>query len=60
MSADQLIAWGFQTVAVGAVGLALLELRRMRESVEKLNVNVAVVIEKTDNHERRITRLEGE
>ena len=33
-------------------------LRQMSDSVQQLNVNVAVVIEKVGNHEKRIERLE--
>ncbi len=60
MTADQLITWMFQALAIGVSGVALSEFRRMRESVQQLNINVAVIVEKTDNHEGRITKLEGE
>lgn len=35
-----------------------LDLRRLVDSVENLNVKMAVIVEKTDHHERRISRLE--
>ena len=34
-------------------------LRDIGQSVKELNINVAVVIEKVSNHEKRIERLEG-
>lgn len=34
------------------------DIKRMADSVDNLNIRVAVVIEKTDNHERRIGLLE--
>lgn len=46
-------------------GLVLFTVKRMAinfdrlvDSIEKLNVNVAIVVEKTNSHDRRITRLE--
>ena len=33
-------------------------LRGIKESVDALNINVAVIIEKTNNHEKRIEKLE--
>lgn len=60
MNSFEWINWAFQALAIGAAGIAISEIRRTRDSIEKLNINVAVVITKTDNHEQRITRLEGE
>lgn len=36
------------------------DVRQMTESVKQLNMNVAVVIERVDTHEKRITRLEAQ
>lgn len=33
-------------------------LQKMADSVEELNVKVAIVIERTDHHEKRISKLE--
>ena len=33
-------------------------LHKMADSVEELNVKVAIVIERTDHHEKRIAKLE--
>lgn len=49
--------------AFGAVLLYLLDqtrshLSRMTESMESLNVKLAVICEKVDTHERRISSLE--
>lgn len=37
---------------------SLKTLKDLEESVEKLNVNIAVIVEKTANHEKRIEKLE--
>ncbi len=33
-------------------------LRNLEKSVEDLNINIAVIVEKTANHEKRIEKLE--
>jgi len=43
--------------SVGTYGVYILN--QMKDSVEKLNINVAVVIERTENHEKRLDRLES-
>lgn len=52
-----------QWVFYGLVGFAAVYVARtmelLRRSVEKLNVRIAVVIEKTTNHEKRITKIEN-
>lgn len=40
----------------GSVGLVILG--RLVHSVESLNVKIAVIIEKIDTHEKRISKLE--
>lgn len=45
-------------LAVATVGWFAYEMRKMRESVESLNIKIAVVIRDVDNHERRLSRLE--
>lgn len=50
--------WAF-CAGWSAIGLFIAgRISSMSESVEKLNVNVAVVIEKVGNHEKRIEKLE--
>lgn len=49
----------------GSLALVVLEgisryMRRLTESVEKLNENMAVVVSKLDNHEKRLDKLEGD
>lgn len=47
------------TGILGVLGAILMsEVRKLRESVEQLNVNVAVIVSRTDNHESRIAKLE--
>lgn len=47
---------GAVLVVFGAFGLR--ELSRMRKSVEKLNIGMAVIIERLGGHEKRIRTLE--
>lgn len=34
-------------------------LKGIRNSVEELNIKIAIVVERTNNHEARLERLEG-
>ena len=48
---------------IGGFGVALYGslseyFKRLVKSIESLNVNVAVIVEKVNSHERRIERLE--
>jgi len=47
-----------QGMAMGMVGWLVYEIRRTRESVEQLNIKIAVVIRDIDDHGHRIERLE--
>jgi len=59
-----MIEW--QQVAVGLFGFGwscifvyvAKTLNKLTDSVTELNVNVAVLLEKTEGHERRISKLE--
>ena len=44
---------------LGLGGFMVYIAKGIKDSVDKLNVQIAVVIEKTDNHEKRIDKLEG-
>lgn len=53
-------------LSIGCVGWITYELRALRESVEKLNINAAVVLERISFHEKeienqdfRINKIEG-
>ena len=55
--------FGFMALSIATwIGKSLGSLGRsisvMKDSMGELNVNVAVVIEKVSNHEKRIERLE--
>lgn len=58
MSFSQFIEWVFY----GSIGFAAFRmvgiLDQLQASVESLNVKIAVVIQRSDNHEKRIERLE--
>lgn len=47
--------WVFLGLLAGGVGI----LYALKQSVEELNVKVAVIVERTANHERRIENLES-
>lgn len=55
---QQFAQWMFY----GVLSFVALYLARtmelMRRSIERLNIRIAVVIEKTANHEKRITKIE--
>ncbi len=55
--AKDLFMIGLATVASGFIGM---EIRRLRDSVETLNTNVAVILARMSNHEDRIKRLEDQ
>lgn len=47
--------------ALGGIALYVARsIERMRESVESLNVNVAVIVERVESHDKRISKLEEE
>lgn len=61
MTTDQMINIGL--ALIGALSLRMISniekaIVNMGESIEKLNTNVAVVVERVDSHERRINNLE--
>lgn len=49
----------FAFMGLAIAGWVARSLDKMRESVEQLNVKMAVIVERTDNHEKRLERLEG-
>jgi hypothetical protein len=59
MEWQQFAEWMFY----GVLGFCAVYLARtmelMRRSIERLNIKIAVVIEKTTNHEKRITKIES-
>lgn len=48
----------FAFMGLAIAGWVARSLDRMRDSVDRLNIQIAVVIEQQTNHERRITKLE--
>lgn len=65
MHFQDFVQWGFEGL-LAAIGMyTAWEIGRMRDSIDKakdsigaLNINVAVVIDRVDGHERRISKLE--
>jgi hypothetical protein len=65
MDLNHLIEYGFMALVSGTLTFAVTFLRRISESIIKLNVQVGVLIERSDGHaqrldmhERRIENLE--
>lgn len=54
------VEWAFYGIVGGASVFAVNILAKLRDSVEALNVRVAVIIEKTETHEKILERHEGE
>lgn len=54
--AGGLLAFGWTAIAV----YVARSIKELTDSVSELNVKIAVILERTDGHERRITRLEGD
>lgn len=62
MSTDQIIQIGLGVLGFLLVGLLSRidrSLDRLTDSVEVLNKNVAVIVERVDSHEKRIDKLEN-
>ena len=52
--------WVFKAIISGVSLYVAREMKEMRKSVEQLNVNVAVVIERQSSHERRLDNHDDE
>lgn len=50
----------FYTMATAIAGYGVYVLSKLQTSVEELNIKIAVVVEKLDSHEKRLTRLEDQ
>ena len=46
-------------IVVGIAGGAIYYARQLVESIQELNIKVAIVIEKVNSHEHRIEQTEG-
>lgn len=57
MSEHQLfIEWGFKALLAGGLTYGLALIGRLTNSIEALNVKIAVLIERTDTHSKTIER----
>lgn len=54
----ELVSLFIQVMLFPMLGYALNQFKKMRESVDVLNVQIAVVISRLDTHEHRISRIE--
>jgi hypothetical protein len=55
----QFVQWGFQALLLLLVTWGVSELAGVNRSIQDLNIKMAVMIEKNENHEKRIEKLEG-
>ncbi len=60
MGWDEIAGWLFKGGGAFVALYVARTLAETKDSVQALNVNIAVVIEKVANHERRIERLEDQ
>jgi len=50
---------GLGSVITILIGLSARELSKLRESVQELNIQIAVVVQKVESHEDRLNALES-
>lgn len=62
---DKFVMWGFMGMTAGSLAFAVSFLQKISKSINRLNVQVATIIERTtthgkqiDNHELRISAFE--
>jgi hypothetical protein len=54
---QQMISWGFQALLLGVAAYAVSTMRSLKNSVDALNLNVAVLISKNEGHEKEFDRV---
>jgi len=59
MDFQEFFRWVFYGLMGGVCTYGVYILGKLQDSVEKLNINVAIVVERTENHEKRLDRLES-
>jgi hypothetical protein len=52
------VEWAFYGIVSGCAIYLVTILSSIKDSIDKLNINMAVIIEKTHYHEKRIEKLE--
>lgn len=55
---SEFVHWAFQALVLALGTWGVSELSSLNKSIQELNVKVAVIIEKNENHERRLEKLE--
>ena len=58
MDWQDVAAYIFGFMALAIAGWVARSIDKMRSSLEELNVKIAIIIFRTDNHEDRLKRLE--
>lgn len=60
ISFPHFVEWAFMAIVSGAAVFAVNTLRNLDRSVNELNVQIAIIIEKTASHERWLERHDEE
>lgn len=58
MEYAEIAKWFFYSMASGISGYGVYLIKQLVASIADLNVKVAIIIERTENHEKRLDRLE--
>ncbi len=58
MDFAKFVEWTFYGIIGGCSVYLVSIISGIKESIDKLNINMAVIIEKTSSHEKRIEKLE--
>lgn len=56
MNLKDFMGWAFQALIAGSVIYGVNTIDKMQDSIESLNTNIAVIIEKSAWHERAIEK----
>lgn len=56
--ANDIVTYGFYAMITGIAGFIAQSISRIKDSIESLNSHVAVLLERTDRHDRDLERLE--
>ena len=58
MDFTKFVEWAFYGIIGGCSVYLVTIISGIKDSIDKLNINMAVIIEKTSSHEKRIEKLE--
>jgi hypothetical protein len=55
---EEAVRWGFYALTLGCVGYGVKLLSDLRISIDRLNLSVERIVEKTTWHEKQLDRLD--